>query len=92
MHLRNGGNESYCETLRRAVEERTLRQKSASFFFSSYFLAWKHNPETPDHPWPLLHGFSASLNPRGSIFFWPINKSGREGFVFFTIICSEVSL
>lgn len=49
--------------------------------------AWKSNPSDP---WSrMAFGYTAS---GGSIPCWPVNKPVREGFVFFTVICSEVSL
>lgn len=78
----------------RATVEKLWVDSYATFFFFTFvfFCAWKSNPETPDHWWPLLLWFSACLNPHGSVSFWPVNKSVCKGFVSFTIICSKLSL
>lgn len=85
------GNESYFEKLWCAVEERTLRA-TFFFFFPSHFLCMEMQPGDPRSRMVFVALVLCSLKSCGSISFCSINKSVREGFVFFAVICGEASL
>ena len=70
------------------LRSRLLGGRVLSFsFLSAYFLCME---KQPSDPWSRV-GFVTLLLV---VPFpgWPVNKRVREGFVFFTIICSELSL